>query len=120
MRKPTKREALLKALQKALEKAERAVLAEVAEVLVKGGAFSDERDDLLLAMSDAGITSVALESEQLGLKAERDAKRATHLKGVATRNEIEVNLDKFRSASAANAELKDDGHTEHRNNGDTA
>ena len=109
MRKPTQREALQKALQKSLEKADRKALAEVAEVLTEGCTYSDERDELLVIMSDAGIASIAFRSEQLRATAERDAKRATHLNGVATRNEIDAS-----SGAVASGAPKDGGRAEHR------
>ena len=92
MRKLSQREALRRALQKAVDNAEKASLGAVAEVLAKGCTYSDERDEILVIMADADITSIAFPSEQACARAERDRRRSVHQTGVTIRNEVEAGI----------------------------
>lgn len=120
MPKPSKRDALRRSLKVVIDEADRPALEAAAEAMAEHAAYPDERDKILLIMADADITSKKFPDEQASAKAKRDAKRATHLNGVATRHEIDANLDLFRCAPATNDGLKNAGRAEHRNNGDTA
>ncbi len=120
MPKPSKRDALGRSLKEIIDEADRPALEAAAEAMAENAAYPDERDKILVVMADAGITSKKFPREQARAKAERDAKRAAHFNGVATRNEIDANLDLFRSASAADDGLKNDRRAEHRSSGEAA
>ena len=120
MRKLSQRDALRRSLKEVIDEADKPALEAAAEAMAEHAAYPDERDKILLIMADADITSKKFPDEQAGAKLKRDAKRATHLNGVATRNEMEAALDPFMSVSSANDGLRGDGRTDHRHDGNAA
>lgn len=117
MRKSSQRDTLRRSLKEIIDGADKPALEAAAEAMAEKAAYPDEKKRILLIMADADITSTKFPDEQAKAKAERDKKRAAHLDGVATRNEIDA---EFESASAASDELKNEGHAEHRYNGNAA
>lgn len=120
MRKSSQRDSTRRSFKELIDEVDKPALEAGLEAMAEHAAYLDELDKILLIMTDAGMTSKKFSREQARAKAERDVKRAAHLNGVATRAEVEANLDLFRSASAANDGLKNDGRADNRHNGNAA